>query len=161
MSGQEDLPPRSESWLSNGDIGVSPVRRTSIMRERMAEMVASAPERMRERLAQEDEVNEYCDILLDDMRDRDCNSHRTAMRLIPEILKAVGSQNVLVLNLWQKIGASDEHQARRFVEMGLQAEGMDPETKWRMMETACAQYRREHGLPELVERGGSDAQVVE
>ena len=73
------------------------------------------------------------------------------MDLIPKILRAVGAETMLVVNLWQRLGAQDEQHAERLIGRALEAEGVDDETAWRISESYAQDYRRRHGLPELVE----------
>lgn len=112
-------------------------------------LVAGAPDRMRELLAPH--VDRYCERLIGDMDDPESSGHRAAMRLIPEILRAVGGQVMLTVNLWQRFGASDESHAQRLIASALEAENVDEDSAWRLSEQFAADYRRRHGLPELVE----------
>lgn len=79
-------------------------------------LVDAAPMAMREALAQPDEIKAYVRILVADRDDRECSGHRTAMRLIPEILQAVGASQQIVSQLILAIGAPIE-QARAAVEV--------------------------------------------
>lgn len=79
-------------------------------------LVDAAPMAMREELAKPEQIREYVRILLADRDDRECSGHRTAMRLIPEILQAVGASQQIVNQLILAIGAPVE-QAREAVEV--------------------------------------------
>lgn len=118
-------------------------------RSQAADLVATAPQAMREHLAPF--VGEFCEQLLADMRDPNRTAHRTAMTLIPQILRAVGAETQLVINLWQRLGARDEGHVQQLVATALEAETVDDEGAWRLSEQYAADYRRRHGLPELVE----------
>jgi hypothetical protein len=83
-------------------------------RSELALMVEQAPQRMQELLAPH--VDRYVNRLLLDMDDPESSGHRAAMRIVPEILKAVGSANVLVQALVLQLGGSVE-RAREAVEL--------------------------------------------
>lgn len=88
-------------------------------------LAEQAPQLMRELLAPH--VSAYVDELLHDMRDRGSfsdgewipnSAHRTAMQLVPEILKAVGANNTLILAFMDRFGVSDEGELSSLVERG-------------------------------------------
>ena len=67
----------------------------------------------------------------------------------------------LTVNMWANMGAQDEGHAQRLISTALDAEGMDIDAAWRMSEQFVQQYRREHGLPELVEAQVANAEIVD
>lgn len=138
--------------MPNGD-------RLSTARTAAAQLAEQAPQAMREYLAPY--VPEYCESLLEAMRTPHFTTakgdvvsnpaHRTALGLIAQILKAIGAQVELTINLWQRLGVSDEMHARSMIDSALRASELDHETAWRLSEQFVQDYRRQHGLPELVE----------
>lgn len=76
---------------------------------------------------------------------------RTCMRLYAEATKIVGAQVTVAVNLWQQIGINDPDFGRKMIDSAMRANDLDPETAWRLSEQFVQDYRREHGLPELVE----------
>ena len=90
---------------------------------------------------------EYCEKVIEGCRKLD----RTCMTIYAQAMKLIGAQVSLTVNLWQRLGAQDEGHAQRLIQTALDAEGMDVESAWRLSEQFVQQYRREHGLPELVE----------
>ena len=123
------------------------------------ELVARAPQEIRERL--QPHIGTFCDKIVWGMENPTLPSpvgngivnnpgHRTAMDLYARIMGAV-APDTLIVNLWQRIGVQDEATARRLIDRALESEGMDEETAFRMSECYVQDYRRRHGLPELVE----------
>lgn len=105
----------------------------------------SSPESVSEILAPHDRL--WCEKIVEGVRLGD----RTALRLFAEARKIVGAQVNLAINVWQQMGVSSEDEGRRMIESAMRANDLDPETAWRLSEQFVQEYRREHGLPELVE----------
>lgn len=114
-------------------------------------LVSVAPQRMREHLDTDDRVKKFCDRLFEDVDDRECPAHRTAMRLYAEIMQAVGGQVNIAVNIWQQLGISDATQGKAMMDAAIRASDLDQETAWRISEQFVQDYRRENGLPELIE----------
>ena len=121
------------------------------------ELISRAPQEIREKLLPH--VGLFCDQVVWGMsnptlpgKDGPVSNpgHRTAMDLYAKIMGAV-APDVLVVNLWQRIGVDSEDTARRLIDRALESEGMDEETAFRLSESYAQDYRRRHGLPELVE----------
>ena len=92
------------------------------------ELIARAPQEIREKL--QPHVGLFCDQVVWGMQNATIPGqygpvsnpgHRTAMDLYAKIMGAV-APDVLVVNLWQRIGARDEQHATRLVVVGLDAE---------------------------------------
>jgi hypothetical protein len=128
-----------------------------IMRKTAAELASNAPNEMREHLAPY--VGEFCEALMRDLRDPESVAHRTALGLYAQILGAVGGAMSLTVNLWQRFGAQDEGHAARLIGTALDAEGMDLDAAWRLSEQFVQDYRRQHGMPELVEASAPASRV--
>jgi hypothetical protein len=111
----------------------------------LAPMVASDTERAQQLLRPGLET--FCAKILEGVEQRD----RTCMRLYAEAMKIVGAQVLMAVNIWQQYGIADEAAGKRMIESAMQAHDLDPETAWRLSEQFVQEYRREHGLPELVE----------
>lgn len=90
---------------------------------------------------------DFCEIVMDGCRKRD----RTCLNIFAQGMKLVGAQIEMTVNFWQQIGIQDPAQGKALVERALKAQDLDPETAWRLSEQFVQDYRREHGLPELVE----------
>lgn len=104
------------------------------MQDSAAHLAANAPQLMRELLAPH--VGDYVNELIADMKDRGSFSgedwipnpaHRTAMQLIPQILKAINADSMLVLAFVNRLGARDEDELRRFVQLGQSAHDVTSE----------------------------------
>ena len=100
----------------------------SAMRNLAADLVARAPQAIREKL--EPHMDTFCQRIVDGMEKPTLAgqfgpvsnpAHRTAMDLYARIMGAV-APDTLVVNLWQRVGARDEQHARQLVGVGLDAE---------------------------------------
>lgn len=128
------------------------------VRAMASELVARAPQEIRERL--QPHIATFCDQLVWGMENATLPGpnggivnnpgHRTAMDLYARIMGAV-APDTLIVNLWQRIGVDDEETARRLIERARETEGMDEETAFRLSESYVQDYRRRHGMPELIE----------
>lgn len=108
------MPPKNRGLQAKGRrVGTGP---RGVRNALAPAMIAAAPDLMREILAQPEEVRAYCAALIRDRDDPDCTGHRGAMRLIPEILGAVGAPDSIVNALIVTLGAPIE-RAREAVEM--------------------------------------------
>ena len=116
-----------------------------------AALVAAAPEKMKAKLATDKHIDDYCRVLMQDVNDRECMGHRGAMLAYPQIMGAMGAQQLLVVNLWQRIGAQDEAHARELVQDALRGQQMDDEMLYLESLRFVHRYREERGLPRLLE----------
>jgi hypothetical protein len=100
---------------------------------------------------------EYCQLMIAGVR----RGERHWANLYAQTMKLVGAQVALTVNLWQQLGANDEGHAKALIDRALEAEQMDEDTAFRVSEAFVKDYRRRHGLPELVEaQGGAHADAV-
>ena len=116
---------------------------------------ATHPEAMRRELAPH--IPAYCEMLVADLKDRECTAHRTALIAFPQIMGAIGGKDDLVTALLLALGVKSQDEMQKLVGMSQQAMTADDETTWRNAEAFAQQYRREHGLPPLIEAGASVA----
>lgn len=115
-------------------------------------LAEKAPQAMREALAPY--VAEYCERLMGDVRDPECDGHRTAMAVYPRIMRAVGAGEELaemLAALWRSYGLASEGEFRGTLEVGLQARNTDGDRAYQIALGYVHEYRRTHGMPELTE----------
>jgi len=101
-------------------------------------------------------LRDYCQIIIAGCRKMD----RTCLNIYAQAMKLIGAQVELTVNLWGKLGVSGEGHARELIAQALDAQNMDRETAWRISEQFVQEYRRENGLPELVEARPNAADTV-
>lgn len=80
-----------------------------------------APELMREKLA--GYADRYCDALMAAVDDPYCRAHASALRIYPQIMRAVGSEQDVALALLTALGVRDQIQLAALVDTARQAEG--------------------------------------
>lgn len=76
---------------------------------------------------------------------------RTAMRVFPEIMGALGAKSDLIKALVISVGANSPEHLKSAASSALDAEQIDEPTAYAQALDFVRQYRREHGLPALVE----------
>ncbi len=100
---------------------------------------------------------DFCEIVMEGCRQHD----RTCLNIYAQAMKLVGAQVELAVNIWAQFGVTDASQAKAMIESAMRARDLDPETAWRLSEQFVQEYRREHGLPELVEaKAASDSSAT-
>lgn len=116
----------AQDRISRGKQGVAMTKRRTTMgdsvtrrgtaRDTAAVLAEKAPQAMREYLAPF--AVEFCDLLMSDARDRGCDGHRTAMGIIPRILRAVGSEDDLIAALLRQTNFGSIGELHMALERG-------------------------------------------
>ena len=112
------------------------------------------PEQMREHLAPH--VKAYCDMLAQGALKGD----RTCVRIFSDLMGDLGSKGDLIRALVISVGAASPEHLKAAASSALDAEAIDEPTAYAQALDFVHQYRREHGLPALVEVPVEDAGEV-
>ncbi len=125
--------------------------------EVMTAYAADAPEVVKR------ELSPFLPDVLRELARRAVKGSRFHTRLFFELLKLVGAQAQVTINLWQQLGAKDEGHAKRLMDTALEAEGMDELSALALSESWARSVRERHGMPALIEspHGTSLATVID
>jgi hypothetical protein len=109
------------------------------------EHAKAAPEEMRAILS--DHVRPVCELVAREAARGD----RTALRIFFEVMGAIGAKGDMIQALVVAVGAQSPEHLKSAASIALDAEQVDDETAYVQALDFVTQYRRQNGLPALVE----------